>query len=57
MTPELLARLMDGQPPAVCAWCPTFDPTAPENRGVSHTICPDCQKRVHAELDALEATR
>ena len=57
MTPEVLARLMDGRPPAICCWCPTFDPKAPENRGASHTICPDCQKRVHAELDALEASR
>jgi hypothetical protein len=57
MTPEVLARLMDGRPPAICCWCPTFDPKAPENRGASHTICPTCAARLHAELDAREAHR
>jgi hypothetical protein len=54
---EELARLTDARPPAICCWCPTFDPTALANRGASHTICPTCAARVHAELDALEAGR
>ena len=50
-----LARLTDSQPPPaaevqvlrrICAWCPDFDPTAASNEGATHTICPDCARRV-----------
>jgi hypothetical protein len=32
-----------------CAWCPDFDPKAPENKQVSHGICKSCQARLLAE--------
>jgi hypothetical protein len=31
--------------PTICAYCPDFDPTAPQNRGASHGICARCQQR------------
>lgn len=26
----------------ICAWCPDFDPQAPENAEASHGMCPAC---------------
>jgi hypothetical protein len=36
----------------ICAWCPDFDKTAESNRGASHGLCPTCEARLHADLDA-----
>lgn len=36
----------------VCAWCPGFDPRDPAQAGRSHGLCPVCQARLLAELDA-----
>lgn len=50
--PALGARLTDSAPlPQICAWHPGFNPLAPENKGASHGICPDCAARLQAELD------
>jgi hypothetical protein len=38
----------------VCAWCPDFSPTDVANQGATHVICPRCQARVNAALDAAE---
>lgn len=38
----------------VCAWCPR-DPREQAVKGASHTICPDCQKRINDDLDRREA--
>jgi hypothetical protein len=55
----LIARLTDSQPIAevtvpllrrICAWHDTFDPTAASNKGATHTICADCQRRVDADM-------
>ena len=54
-TPALVARLTDAQPVRpICAWCPTFDPTALENKGASHGMCPSCAARLQAEMDATD---
>jgi hypothetical protein len=40
----------------ICCYCPGWNPRDPANKGASHSICPTCLRRVHAELDALEAS-
>lgn len=56
MTPALLARLTDAIPvlPLICAWCPGFSPTDPQQAGRSHGICPSCAATLLAELEAVE---
>jgi len=41
-------------PKFICAWCPDFDPTHPDNRGASHVMCPTCAAKMNAELDRRE---
>lgn len=38
----------------ICAWCPTFDPRHPSNKGKSHGMCKPCAAKLHADLDAKE---
>ena len=57
-TTTLVARLTDSQPPAlpvpalrvICAWCPTFTPSAAD-KGASHGICTVCLAKINASLD------
>ena len=54
----LVARLTDSQPPAlpvpalrvVCAWCPTFTPSAAD-KGASHGICTVCLAKMNTDLE------
>jgi hypothetical protein len=41
----------------ICAWCPSFDKTSPANKGASHGICPTCEAKLQAEMDASEARK
>ena len=41
----------------VCAYCPTFDPRNPDNRGATHVICPTCQRRIDESIARVRATR
>ena len=52
-TASLVARLTDAAPAlrVICAWCVDFDPTAPDNKGASHGICPDCAAKLAAVID------
>jgi hypothetical protein len=53
-----IARRTDSEPPhMICAWCPDFRPTDRLNTGVTHGLCPACDARLNAALDALEASR
>lgn len=35
-----------------CPWCPGWRSHDPSNRGVSHGICPRCEAKMMADLDA-----
>ncbi len=36
----------------ICAWCPTYDRTNPENKHASHGICATCEAKLLVELQA-----
>jgi len=41
----------------ICSWCPTFGrPAHPDlhKLGVSHGVCPDCERELHQQLDEEE---
>lgn len=52
-----IARKTDSEPPrAICPWCPDFNPRDPTNADRSHGMCPACEARINATLDAKEAS-
>ncbi len=43
----------------ICAWCQRHMGTKPgdSSNPISHSICPECQKKVLAEIDAIPPTK
>ena len=46
---DVTGRIVAPPQAPICAWCPDFDPKAPQQGGRSHGICRTCANRMIAE--------